>query len=91
MLSEAYAPVQAAVPSDERSPQTDALLLDADAEQENVIAQIAAGNSLVVKVPAGNRRHPDDRQRHRKSRHAEQARTRGERATGIPELDRAAG
>ena len=52
MLSEAYAPVQA-VPSDERSPQTDALLLDADAEQENVIAQIAAGNSLVVKTLPG--------------------------------------
>jgi hypothetical protein len=39
--------------ADERSPQTDTLLLDADAEQENVIAQIAAGNSLVVKTLPG--------------------------------------
>ncbi|MFM9877170.1 MAG: DEAD/DEAH box helicase [Rhodoglobus sp.] len=52
VLEDAYAPVQP-VPSDERSPQTDSLLLDADAEQENVIAQIAAGNSLVVKTLPG--------------------------------------
>nr|WP_246376266.1 AAA family ATPase [Conyzicola lurida] len=39
--------------ADVRSPQTDTLLLDADAEQENVIAQIAAGNSLVVKTLPG--------------------------------------
>jgi hypothetical protein len=52
MLEDGYAPVQT-VSSDERSPQTDALLLDADAEQENVIAQIAAGNSLVVKTLPG--------------------------------------
>jgi len=39
--------------ADERSPQTDTLLLDADAEQEHVIAQIAAGNSLVVKTLPG--------------------------------------
>ena len=39
--------------SDARSPQTDTLLLDADAEQEHVIAQIAAGNSLVVKTLPG--------------------------------------
>lgn len=51
-LDEAYAPVQA-VPSDERTPQTDSLLLDADAEQEHVIAQITAGSSLVVKTLPG--------------------------------------
>ncbi len=51
-LDEAYAPVQP-VPSDERTPQTDSLLLDADAEQENVIAQITAGNSLVVRTLPG--------------------------------------
>jgi len=51
-VEESYAPVQS-VPSDERSPQTDSLLLDADSEQENVIAQITAGNSLVVKTLPG--------------------------------------
>ncbi len=51
-IEESYAPV-APVPADERSPQTDGLLLDADAEQENVIAQIAAGNSLVVRTLPG--------------------------------------
>jgi hypothetical protein len=51
-IEESYAPVQA-LPSDDRSPQTDNLLLDADAEQENVIAQIAAGNSIVVKTLPG--------------------------------------
>ena len=51
-VEEAYAPVQS-VPSDERAPQTDSLLLDADSEQENVIAQITAGNSLVVRTLPG--------------------------------------
>ncbi len=51
-LAEGHVPVQV-TPSDERSPQTDNLLLDADAEQEQVIAQIAAGNSLVVKTLPG--------------------------------------
>ncbi len=51
-LGEGYAPV-VPVPADERTPQTDGLLLDADAEQEHVIAQIAAGNSLVVKTLPG--------------------------------------
>ncbi|MEP6481490.1 MAG: AAA family ATPase [Rhodoglobus sp.] len=51
-LEESYAPVTP-IPADERSPQTDGLLLDADAEQENVIAQIAAGNSLVVRTLPG--------------------------------------
>ncbi|MFT4123118.1 MAG: AAA family ATPase [Microbacteriaceae bacterium] len=51
-LVEAYAPV-AAESADVRSPQTDVLLLDADAEQEHVIAQIAAGNSVVVRTLPG--------------------------------------
>jgi len=51
-IRESYAPVTP-IPADERSPQTDGLLLDADAEQENVIAQIAAGNSLVVRTLPG--------------------------------------
>ncbi|GAA1741904.1 DEAD/DEAH box helicase [Microcella frigidaquae] len=43
----------APVPADRRPPETDLLLLDADAEQESVIASIAAGNSLVVKTLPG--------------------------------------
>ncbi|MDI2098795.1 AAA family ATPase [Ruicaihuangia caeni] len=39
--------------ADEREPATDVLLLDADAEQEQVIAEIAAGNSVVVKTLPG--------------------------------------
>ena len=51
-IEEGYAPV-AAVAADERTPSTDTLLLDADSEQENVIAQITAGNSIVVKTLPG--------------------------------------
>ena len=51
-IEESYSPV-AAMSSDTRPPQSDTLLLDADAEQENVVAQIAAGNSLVVKTLPG--------------------------------------
>ncbi|GAA4672030.1 AAA family ATPase [Frondihabitans cladoniiphilus] len=51
-VKESYRPVSA-TPQDSRSPETDTLLLDADAEQENVIAQITAGNSLVVKTLPG--------------------------------------
>jgi len=51
-IKEGYTPVEAQG-ADERPPQTDTLLLDADAEQENVIAQIAAGNSVVVKTLPG--------------------------------------
>ena len=47
-----YHPVEATA-QDSRPPSTDTLLLDADAEQENVIAQIAEGNSLVVKTLPG--------------------------------------
>jgi hypothetical protein len=43
----------APVPADRRPPETDLLLLDADAEQEAVVASIAAGNSLVVKTLPG--------------------------------------
>ena len=41
------------VPVDQRSPQTDDLLLDADDEQERIIAQIAAGNDMVVRTLPG--------------------------------------
>ncbi len=51
-VEESFTPVELQGP-DHRTPQTDTLLLDADAEQENVIAQIAAGNSVVVKTLPG--------------------------------------
>ena len=48
----AYNPV-VPIGQDARPPATDTLLLDADPEQENVVAQISAGNSLVVKTLPG--------------------------------------
>lgn len=51
-LEEGYQAVEAA-DADRRDPSTDALLLDADAEQEHIVAQIAAGNSLVVRTLPG--------------------------------------
>ncbi|HEY4225714.1 MAG TPA: AAA family ATPase [Pseudolysinimonas sp.] len=51
-LEEGASPVEP-VDADHRDPSTDVLLLDADAEQELVIAQIAAGNSLVVRTMPG--------------------------------------
>ena len=51
-VQDAYRPVEPS-PQDKRAPSTDTLLLDADSEQENVIAQIAGGNSLVVKTLPG--------------------------------------
>ena len=39
--------------SDTRSLDTDSLMLDADAEQERIIAHIVAGNSIVVGTPSG--------------------------------------
>ncbi len=51
-LEQAASPVEPVDP-DHRDPSTDVLLLDADAEQELVIAQIAAGNSLVVRTMPG--------------------------------------
>jgi hypothetical protein len=43
----------AAVNPDERPPASDTLLLDADAEQESVLARIAAGHSLAVHTLPG--------------------------------------
>ena len=40
--------------SDTRSLDTDRLLLDADHEQERIVAHIVAGNSVVVATPAGS-------------------------------------
>lgn len=51
-LEEGYQPVEPIDP-DRREPSTDVLLLDADAEQEHIVAQIAAGNSLVVRTMPG--------------------------------------
>jgi len=51
-VEEAFTEVKA-MGADVRPPQTDTLLLDADSEQENVIAQIAAGNSIVVRTLPG--------------------------------------
>lgn len=51
-VKESFAPVEPQ-DSDARPPQTDTLLLDADSEQEHVIAQVAAGNSVVVKTLPG--------------------------------------
>nr|WP_262406294.1 AAA family ATPase [Protaetiibacter sp. SSC-01] len=51
-LEEAYQAVEQA-DADRRDPSVDTLLLDADAEQEHIVAQIAAGNSLVVRTMPG--------------------------------------
>lgn len=51
-LSDAYRPVTA-TPSNTRSPETDRDLYDVDAEQEDVLAQVAAGHSLVVRTLPG--------------------------------------
>lgn len=51
-IETAYNPV-VPIGQDARPPATDTLLGDADSEQENVVAQIAAGNSLVVKTLPG--------------------------------------
>ncbi|WJL96119.1 AAA family ATPase [Microbacterium sp. ET2] len=45
--------VPSILPADERPPAADALLLDADAEQEGVLARIASGQSLVVHTLPG--------------------------------------
>jgi len=47
-----FSPVDA-VGQDDRPPSTDTLLLDADTEQENVIAQITNGHSIVVQTLPG--------------------------------------
>ena len=51
-LAAAYRPVSA-TPADERSPDVDRYLYDADAEQDDVLAQIDAGHSLVVHTLPG--------------------------------------
>jgi hypothetical protein len=51
-LDEGQHPVEV-IGADLRDPSTDSLLLDADGEQEHVIAQIAAGNSIVVTTMPG--------------------------------------
>lgn len=51
-LEEGYQAVEQ-VDSDRRDPSVDTLLLDADAEQEHIVAQLAAGNSLVVRTMPG--------------------------------------
>ena len=51
-LDEGQHPVEV-IDADQRDPSTDSLLLDADAEQEHIIAQIAAGNSIVVTTMPG--------------------------------------
>ncbi len=51
-VKESASPVEV-TPADRRAPETDLMLLDADTEQETVIAHIAAGNSLVVKTLPG--------------------------------------
>lgn len=51
-LDEGQHPVEI-IGADQRDPSTDLLLLDADSEQENVVAQIAAGNSIVVATMPG--------------------------------------
>ena len=51
-LAAAYRPVSA-TPPDDRAPDTDRALYDADAEQDDVLAQIDAGHSLVVHTLPG--------------------------------------
>lgn len=51
-VEQSYRPVEP-TSQDSRPPSIDSLLLDADSEQEQVIAQIAAGNSLIVKTLPG--------------------------------------
>ncbi|MFV0433355.1 MAG: AAA family ATPase, partial [Leucobacter sp.] len=51
-LAATYRPVDP-VPADERAPETDRCLYDADAEQDDVLAQIDAGHSLVVRTLPG--------------------------------------
>ncbi|MCU1437316.1 MAG: hypothetical protein JWP66_403 [Naasia sp.] len=51
-ISESYTAADP-VSQDDRPPSSDTLVLDADPEQEFVVAQIAAGNSVVVKTLPG--------------------------------------
>jgi len=47
-----FTPVSAVSPN-QRPPETDRMLLDADAQQDDIVAQIAAGNSIVVNTLPG--------------------------------------
>ena len=51
-LDRAYRPVTAPDPND-RAPETDRRLYDADAEQDDVLAQIEAGHSVAVRTLPG--------------------------------------
>ncbi|WP_449279266.1 AAA family ATPase [Leucobacter sp. GX0328] len=51
-LAEAYRPASP-LPADERAPDTDRCLYDADAEQDDVLAQIDAGHSIAVRTLPG--------------------------------------
>ena len=51
-IAGAFNPVEP-IRQDDRPPATDTLLLDADEQQETVVAQIAAGNSIVMKTLPG--------------------------------------
>lgn len=51
-LAAAYRPVTATHPN-ERAPESDRHLYDADAQQDDVLAQIAAGQSIVVRTLPG--------------------------------------
>lgn len=51
-ISESYLPADP-LEQDARPPSSDTLLLDADPEQEHVVAQIAAGNSVIVHTLPG--------------------------------------
>ena len=51
-LESAYRPVSP-TPPDDRAPETDRYLYDADAEQDDVLAQIDAGHSIVVHTLPG--------------------------------------
>ncbi|HEY0249579.1 MAG TPA: AAA family ATPase [Gryllotalpicola sp.] len=51
-VESSYSPSQV-IGQDARPPAVDTLLLDADEEQDAIVAQIAAGNSLIVKTLPG--------------------------------------
>ena len=52
IVSESHAAVDPG-DSDTRSLDTDSLMLDADSEQERIVAHVVAGNSIVVGTPSG--------------------------------------
>lgn len=49
---ESFSPATVVSPN-KRPPETDRMLLDADAQQDDIVTQIAAGNSVVVKTMPG--------------------------------------